>query len=151
MSHPRVLDLGLLCAAVLFPGVGRAHEGEPHGKGGHGGAAEATRQETHHAHKAAHGGVVNTVGDRHVELVVEERAIAIYLLDGEEKPLPIAGRKASAVLLAADEGKQTLDLKPTNDHFRAATAFDAERGFVAVVTIEGGGETITTRFRWPSD
>jgi hypothetical protein len=66
-----------------------------------------------HGHESPHGGEVRTMGDNHVEfLVVEENDdkgfIVVYLLDKNQKPVPVDGVDAVVYLTLPDKSKQTL-------------------------------------------
>lgn len=69
----------------------------------------------HEVSKGPHGGRVVEAGPYHVELVVETRAIAVYLSDADSKPVPAAGFKGIAVLTVGGKA-QRIELAPKDNH-----------------------------------
>ena len=53
------------------------------------------------AHETAgqHGGRVTDAGKYHVELVAKGETVDVFVMDGEQKPLPAAGFKGTAILV----------------------------------------------------
>src|SRR5690348_1897754 len=52
----------------------------------------------HEVSKGPNGGRVVEAGPYHVELVVETKAVAVYVSDAKEKPVPAAGFKGLVIL-----------------------------------------------------
>ena len=71
-----------------------------------------------HPHKSAHGGIVKSAGDYHIELLERSNQYHIYLLDVSEKPVNIKGVTGLAILRDGDRTVHTQSLTPTfNTHF----------------------------------
>ncbi len=67
------------------------------------------------AHETAgrHGGRVADAGDFHVELVAKDETVDVFLSDGQQKPVPAAGFKGTAILVVG--GKPTrVPLEPAD-------------------------------------
>ncbi|MCE4226280.1 hypothetical protein HCU64_21240 [Methylobacterium sp. C25] len=45
------------------------------------------------------GGRITDAGKFHVELVTKDRTVDVYVLDGDEKPVPATGFKGTAILV----------------------------------------------------
>src|SRR5262249_61686641 len=65
----------------------------------------------HEVSKGPNGGRVVEAGPYHVELVVETTAVAVYLSDAKEKPIPAAGFKGLAILTVSGKA-QRIELAP---------------------------------------
>jgi hypothetical protein len=124
---------------VAFARTGWAQEHDKH---------EHDKKE--HAHQAPHGGLVQTAGKYHVELVAKDAELNVYLLDHAEKTLPISikGREVKTVLLVPKRQKQDLILTPTGEYLRAAVNLKGVDAFVAIVSLTLDGTPQNTRFSW---
>ena len=67
-----------------------------------------------HEGDGPHGGRIVDAGDYHVELVVKDSRVDVYLMDGDEKPVAATGFKGTAIL-KADGKAQRIALEPTGD------------------------------------
>lgn len=127
----------------------QAHEGEHHdapGAKAHGHDAKQAGEA--HAHQAPHGGIVRSVGKRHVELVVGANTLSVYVLGDKMKPLP-AGGPGKAIVQVPGKGKQTVALAPMKDHLMGPFALKGARAFVAIVSLPVDGKTEVVRFSYP--
>lgn len=95
-----------------------------------------------HAHETSgqHGGRVADAGKFHVELVAKGDTVEVFVTDGEQKPLPAAGFKGTAILVVG--GKPTrVPLEPDAGNRltgKAAVAVgDRPRGAVQLITPDG--------------
>ncbi|CAM3146207.1 hypothetical protein JHFBIEKO_0228 [Methylobacterium mesophilicum] len=52
-----------------------------------------------HETDGRNGGRVTDAGKFHVELVAKDRTVDVYILDGDEKPIPPTGFKGTAILV----------------------------------------------------
>ena len=99
-----------------------------------------------HAHGSPHGGTVKTAGAGHLELVTEHTAFRLYVLDGNEQTLPVAGIEgAQAVVQIEGGGTETVPLTPMDDHLHA-TLSPTAAAYTAVVSVPVAGETRSARF-----
>jgi hypothetical protein len=119
--------------------------------GGTAGVAEPAHghAEGDHKHGSPHGGVVQTLGDGHVEVKLEKSGeVTLWLLDASEKPRPAKGTTATLrpVVAGAQEVKLEYDAKV--DALRGKIAPPAGEHLDALVTVtpEGGAAT-TARFK----
>jgi hypothetical protein len=134
-----------LCAALALlwaatPAL--SNEGEGHK------ASEKKQGPKGHSHKAPHGGMVITVEKYHYEMVVEEKAAHIYLLDEQEKTLPISEITGSVVFQIPKKENKTVTLSPSGDHFTAAMDLKGVEKFVAVVSLKIEGKSRVGRFSY---
>ncbi|MEO3472534.1 hypothetical protein AAFN86_11750 [Roseomonas sp. CAU 1739] len=117
----------ILAALCLAPGVALAHL--PAGARG------------------PNGGQVQDIGSYHAELVLRGNDILVFVFDHNERPVPVAGATAQAILLA--NGRQaTVPLTPMEGNLLRGTGDLSEaRGVRAVVTLSLPGQrTAQARF-----
>jgi len=82
----------------------------------------ATPLLAHEPGTGANGGVRVDAGHYHAELVADGTpAVALYLSDGSDKPVPAEGFKANAILVV-DGKAQRFPLAPTGGNRLAGTA-----------------------------
>lgn len=75
------------------------------------------------AHETAgkNGGRTTDAGKYHVELVAKDKTVDVYVLDGSEQPVPAAGFKGTATLIA--DGKPArVTLVPADGNKLTGTA-----------------------------
>lgn len=96
--------------------------------------------------KPRHGGVVAEVRHVSYELVAKPGEMAVHITD-HGKPVPTAGVKASATLLAGGE-KSTIEFAPAGDNRLAAKgAFKAAPGTQVLLSVTYPGKTaLAVRF-----
>jgi len=142
--------INLAAIAVMMFVVGSVAGGEV----GHGGAG--------HKHAAPHGGVVQTIGSNHAELVVtpETGGVDLYVLgEDESKAQPIETPELPAqVKLAGSTEFVALRLKANplpGEKAGAASRFSGlsdalkgAKGLEAVVQIPIGGKKLRAKFEW---
>ena len=76
----------------------------------------------HEAAKGKNGGLRVDAGKYHAELVVDGTpAVAVFLSDADDKPIPAAGFKANAILVI-DGKSQRFELVPAEGSKLAGTA-----------------------------
>ena len=100
-----------------------------------------------HDPKPRHGGAVVMAGTYHVELVVKDGQVDVYLLGHDDKPVSVAGRKGVAILMA--DGKSVrVPLEPAGSERLSGKAADARptapKGVVQITEPAGG--TVQARF-----
>ena len=100
-----------------------------------------------HGPKSQHGGRIVNAGAFHAELVANDRAIDIFLLGHDDKPVDLRGFKGVAILNV--EGKaERITLAPSEKNAlsgTAATALPANpKGAVQLTTPDG--KTATAKF-----
>ncbi len=95
---------------------------------------ESVLAQEEHAHESPHGGQVRTLGDYHVEFVVEENGeIAVYLSDKNQRPLSVKDMRG-VINLKMGSSYQKLDLKPNTE----ATYLEAEIDLQKMNEFEAG-------------
>lgn len=101
-----------------------------------------------HAHKAPHGGLVQTAGKYHFELCAGDDGVDVYLLDDKEATLPVAGKQGKLVLQIPKKPRQDLPLAPSGEVLHAHADLAGVGSFVAVVTLKLDGRSQSARFSW---
>lgn len=109
-------------------------------------ASDADHAGEDHTHGSPHGGTVKTAGSGHLELVTEHTAFKLYVLDGNEQTLPVAGIEGAQAIVQIDGGgSETVPLTPMDDHLHASLPPTAA-AYTAVVSVPVSGETRSARF-----
>lgn len=70
--------------------------------------ALATAASAHDVATGPNGGRAVDVGSHHIELVVKDRAVAVFVTDAAHKPVAIAGFKGVAVLTAGGKARRIV-------------------------------------------
>ena len=100
-----------------------------------------------HDPKPRHGGAIVVAGNYHVELVVKDGQVDVYLMGHDDKPVAVTGRKGVAILMA--DGKSVrIPLEPVGAERLSGKAADARlsapKGVVQISEPAGG--TVQARF-----
>ena len=98
-----------------------------------------------HAHSAAHGGIMQAVGDLHIEALMMPGGVMFYLADQAQKPLPVDGYAGNAVI-RGPSGIVTVELMPMGDHLHAAAALLQGQPATAVLTLTHEGKAVSATF-----
>jgi hypothetical protein len=118
---------------VPHGGTARIGEGAPE----HGKAAD-------HAHGAPHGGVVQTLGDGHVEAKLDKSGdVTVWLLDAAEKPRSAKGASVTIRLVAAGSKEVPLSYDATSDVLHGRVDPVAQEHVDALLTVTPAGGTAT--------
>lgn len=98
-----------------------------------------------HAHGAPHGGTVKTAGDYHMEAVVKDNVLTVYLLDGAEKEIAVKGITLSATLMGADGKTTVVQMIPGTNSF-TYTADKGKKYKKAILSAKINGKTASATF-----
>jgi hypothetical protein len=100
-----------------------------------------------HDPKPRHGGAIVIAGTYHVELVVKDGRVDVYLMGHDDKPVPVTGRKGVAILMAGGKSVR-IPLEPVGSERLSGKAIDATptapKGVVQITEPAGG--TVQARF-----
>jgi hypothetical protein len=100
-----------------------------------------------HDPKPRHGGAIVVAGNYHVELVVKDGQVDVYLTGHDDKPVTATGRKAVAILMAGGKSVR-IPLEPVGSVRLSGKAADATptspKGVVQITEPAGG--TVQARF-----
>lgn len=122
-----VLALALFAA----PAGAQHHRGSPH---------------DHDHPPGPHGGRVEGAGAWHAELVTQDGTVAVYLTDGDGKPLPTEGFSAVAILKSGNKAMR-IPLSPEGGRLTGKTETAlGERPTGAVRITAPGGAAASARF-----
>lgn len=136
----------LLISALLFGGAvafaaaptlaqQKKHD---HGAAGH----------KHNHPTAQHGGILEDVGEYHVELVVKDGKITLYLRDHEAKDAASEGFKASVLLTAGQQRVGPVELAPVNPNKLEGPVPAIPGGATAILTLtDKSGAAAQGRFK----
>jgi hypothetical protein len=75
----------------------------------------------HEPRKGPNGGTLVDAGRYHVELVIKDPSVDVFLTDDADKPVPSTGFKAVAIFVAAGKSQRIL-LEPTDGNRLSAQA-----------------------------
>jgi len=92
--------------------------------------------------QARHGGQVRMVGAYHLELVVGEKILTVYVTDHVGNPITTKNITGNATIMLAEQTKITLDLKPTEKNILTGQGeFTAAPEMTVAVTVTLPGQT----------
>jgi len=134
-----------MSAALVVAGVAFAAVPVPAQQKGHGhGSAEHK-----HSHPTAqHGGILEDVGEYHVEMVTKDGKITLYLRDHGAKDAASEGFKASVLLTAGSQRVGPLQLEPAGGNKLEGAAATVPAGATAILTLtDKGGAAAQGRFK----
>lgn len=101
-----------------------------------------------HAPKPRHGGRIVLASAFHVEMVVKDNAVDIYLIDHDDKDVTVKGFRGLAIL-AVDGKSERIVLEPSSDAKqlagKAASALPKEPKGVVQVT-PPNGKSVSAKF-----
>lgn len=112
-------------------------------------AAEHVHAPGDHAHSSPHGGIVQTVGDIHVEALMMPGGVMFYLSDASQKAVGVDGYSGTAVVKGPN-GVSTVTLMPMGDHLHAAVELAQGQPASAVLTLTHAGKAVSSSFENPS-
>lgn len=118
-------------------------------------AAPAVAQKGHdhkdgkHTHaKPQHGGVLEDVGEFHVELVAKDGKITLYIRSEDSKDTPTEGFKASVLLTAGSQRVGPVQLAPVGGNKLEGAAPSIPGGATAILTLtDKAGATAQGRYK----
>ena len=98
--------------------------------------------------KAPHGGQLRMAGHYHLELVVTEKSLTVYVTDHAGTAIPTKDGTGNAIVLA-NKAKTTVELKPANDNVlqgEGKLVLDPNMKVVVSVTLAEDKEPQQARF-----
>lgn len=119
-------------------------------KGGHTdhghehGAADHGHGEAGHAHGSPHGGLVVEAGRYHLEGVPTKVGLLVFLLDAQEKELPLTGVKGTMTFVGEGKPPVEVALEAMGNHLHAHVTLEGR--WSAAVSLDKGGEKLVARF-----
>ena len=136
----RLLTSALLASGLLTSTAGLAVAQE---KKGHGGA------EHKHSHPVPkHGGILEDVGEFHVEMVSKDGKIMLFLRDHEAKDAVTDGMKASALITAGSQRVGPVEIKPAGGNKMEGVVTAIPAGATAILTLtDKTGTSAQGRFK----
>jgi len=118
-------------------------------------AAPVVAQKAHdhkehkHTHaKPQHGGILEDVGEYHVEIVAKDGKITLYVRDEDSKDASTDGFKASVLLTAGSQRVGPVQLSPAGGNKLEGAANAIPPGATAILTlIDKSGTTAQGRYK----
>lgn len=117
--------------------------------------AQEKKAHDHDGHKHEHptatnGGILEDVGEYHVELVAKDGKITLYLRTEDAKDAPTDGFKASVLVTAGSQRVGPIDVKPAGGNKMEGAAASIPAGATAILTLtDKGGAAAQGRFKMP--
>lgn len=94
-----------------------------------------------------HGGILQDVGEYHVEFVAKDAKITLYLRDEEAKDVVVDGFKASVLVTSGSKRVGPFELKPVTANIMEGTTPGIPGGATAILTLtDKAGVTAQGRF-----
>lgn len=97
-----------------------------------------------HKHGSPHGGTVVSAGRYHLEGVPTKAGLLVFLLDENEKELPLTGVKGSMTFVGAGKAPVDVALDVMGNHLHGHV--NLEGRWSAAVTVDKAGEKLVARF-----
>ena len=136
----RLLTSALMIGAVLAfaAAPSSAQEKKAHDHGSH-----------KHTHPTAqHGGVLEDVGEYHVELVVKDGAVSLHVRDHDAKDAATDGFKATVLITAGSQRVGPVTLKPAGGNRMEGSVATVPSGATAILNLtDKDGDVAQGRFR----
>lgn len=130
----------LIGAAVAVSGLPAIAQQKKHDHGGAG--------HKHNHPTAQHGGILEDVGEFHVEFVAKDGKITLYLRDHEAKDAVTEGFKASVLLTAGQQRLGPIEIVPAGANKMEGPAATIPAGATAILTLtDKGGASAQGRFK----
>ena len=128
----------LVGTAIAFAAVPAGAQQKGHGHAEH-----------KHTHPTAqHGGILEDVGEYHVEMVVKEGKITLYLRDHDAKDVVPEGFKASVLVTAGSQRLGPFEFKPVAANTLEVAAPGIPAGATGILTLtDKGGTAAQGRFK----
>jgi hypothetical protein len=103
-----------------------------------------------HVHAAPHGGVISHAGRYHLESVVDEKYIDVWLLDGHMKTVPLVRHALGAILRfqQPDRAPQNVPFTVDGDHFHAPVDLAGLPTLKVEMRLDAGKKQARAAFRW---
>ncbi len=122
----KLIPLFVALTAAAFASLAQAHENAPTGP---------------------NGGEVRDAGKYHLELVVKDSAVALYVTDDKDRKVSTKGAAASATLLSGKD-KATVKLEPAGENMLAGTTrVQSSADMKVVVSLTPAGQpSVQARF-----
>ncbi len=111
------------------------------------GATSSFSQTKGHTHSSPHGGMVQTAGDYHIEIVSVKEKVTIYLLDANEKTMSNKGVTGTIILQFADKTSATVPLTAIREDGFSVPNPKASAFTSCVVTFKVNGKMATAKFK----
>ena len=100
----------------------------------------------HEMSNGPNGGRVVEAGPYHVELVVETKAVSVYVSDSKAKPIPAAGFKGVAILTVSGKA-QRIELAPQDNRLGGSSPVAIPADVQGVVQLtDPDGKTAQGRY-----
>jgi hypothetical protein len=101
-----------------------------------------------HVHVAPHGGTISHAGPYHLEVVVDEKGVDLWVLDRHMKPVAAAGHSVRLTAMPRGGPAQRLVLSPSGDRWQAAADLASFPALEFKVQVRWGRKTAHASFRW---
>lgn len=130
------LLIGGALAFALAPALAQQKKGHGH----------ADHKHTHPT--AQHGGILEDVGEYHVELVAKDGKITLFLRDHDAKDTSTEGFKASVLVTAGSQRVGPVEVKPAGGNKMEGAVAALPGGATAILTLtDKGGTAAQGRFK----
>ena len=135
-----LLSALLLGTVVAFPAAPSLAQHKKHDDGAAG--------HKHNHPTAQHGGILEDVGEFHVEIVIKDGKITLYLRDHDAKENPTQGFKAIVLITAGSQRVGPVEITPSGGNKMEGSVAAIPTGATAILTLtDKSGVSAQGRFK----
>lgn len=95
-----------------------------------------------------HGGLLASVGEYHVELVLKPDRVQVFVTDNLDKPISIQGVTGTANLRVKGKKAQRVQLQVVDDRLEGPAAIPAEVPVTVMIMLKIGGTEHMAPYVW---
>jgi hypothetical protein len=97
-----------------------------------------------------HGGLLASVGEYHVELVLKPDRVQVFVTDNLDKPISIQGVTGTANLRVKGQKSQRVKLQVVDDRLQGPAAIPADAAVTVMILLNIGGTEHMAPYVWPA-
>lgn len=97
-----------------------------------------------------HGGLLASVGDYHLELVLKPDRVQVFVTDRLDRPIDLQGVVGTAGLRVKGKKAQRVQLQVVDDRLEGPAAIPADASVTVMIMLKIGGTEQMVPYVWPA-
>ena len=97
-----------------------------------------------------HGGLLASVGEYHVELVLKPDRVQVFVADHLDQPISIQGVTGTANVRVKGKKSQRVPLQVVDDRLEGPAAIPADASVTVMIMLKIGGTEHMAPYVWPA-